>query len=426
MAEQYEVVVVGGGTVGLSAATQAAMRGYKTLLIDQYGIDNDMNSSKGYERMYRVLYAPENRARLVESAYAMWHELESDAGFEILVEHPMLFFGNATSQTFEGSLQQIRDTMDQLGIPYDYHSSPQEIANAFPVFNPNGMPSYYAGLSQNMGATILVQKSFEAYQALASKHKVDIITAEVTQISTEFPQNPPYLITVDGDSAPAYEAQYLIMAPGIWLNDALKFFNLQAAVSNPSPEPNWSIWTMTLGYYNTMEPARNDLPIWYEFGDNNKTYYGFQPTGAGPEPVMDDFPYAIKIAADFTYNTTTNVTTALNTPYSQAILGEIQNHLNSLFVPGVIDSSVLSGSQGACNYSMAPDGDMVIGKIPTAPGSQDYWPNAAMFIMASGRGFKFTPLWGRILVDLAVNGTTAYENDIAPFSPSRNGVLETL
>ena len=49
------------------------------------------------------------------------------------------------------------------------------------------------------------------------------------------------------------------------------------------------------------------------------------------------------------------------------------------------------------------------------------YENVAIFTGASGRGFKFTPLCGRILVDLATTGKTYY--DIRPFSITRCGII---
>ena len=423
MAVQYDVIVVGGGTIGLSAAYHASCRkdsqgkNYSVALVDQYDVDNGNNSSKGYERMFRVLYAPGQRARLVESAYAMWHEMESYTQNQILAEHPMLFFGFPNSATFEGSLQAIADTMDTLGIPYDRLDSPSEINNAFPMFNPNGMPSNYVGLRQNMGATILVQPSFNAFEGLARDNGVKFITNTKATAIDSGSGGPPYLVTLaDGSQI---EAKFLILAPGIWLNDTLKYFGLQAASS-------WSIWTMTLGYYNTAPKYRNALPVWYEFGNaENGLYYGFQPTGQGPNNVMSEYPYAVKISADFTFSKTNNVSTALTTPPSQSILNAITNRLGSLFQTETLSSNnALASSEDACNYSMNGDGDMVLGRIPKGPGSTSYWDSASLFCMASGRGFKFTPLWGRVLTDLAIDGETSYQNDIEPFSPSRPGVFQ--
>ncbi len=425
MALEYDVVVIGGGTIGLSAAYHASCRkttsgnNYSVALVDQYDVDNDQNSSKGYERMYRILYAPENRARLVESAYAMWHEMESYTGTEILAERPMLFFGYPDASTFEGSLQAIADTMDTLGIPYNYLDSPAAIASEFNMFDPNGMPSTYVGLQQNMGATILAQPSFTAFEGLAGDNGVSFFTnSKATSISLLGANGPPYLVTLaDGTQI---QAQYLIMALGIWLDSVLASFNLKASST-------WSIWTMTLGYYNTTPTYRDTLPVWYEFGNaDNGLFYGFQPTGQGPDDVIANYPYSVKISADFTNNITTNVTNALNTPPDANILSDITDRLNTLFVPETFSSTTaLSDSTAACNYSMNGDGDMVIGKIPKNPGSTSYWANASLFCMASGRGFKFTPLWGRVLVDLAIDGETSYQNDIEPFSPSRSGVFES-
>jgi glycine/D-amino acid oxidase-like deaminating enzyme len=50
------------------------------------------------------------------------------------------------------------------------------------------------------------------------------------------------------------------------------------------------------------------------------------------------------------------------------------------------------------------------------------YPGLSIFTGASGQGFKFTPLLGRILVDLATTGQT-YCN-ISPFSISRPGILK--
>lgn len=49
--------------------------------------------------------------------------------------------------------------------------------------------------------------------------------------------------------------------------------------------------------------------------------------------------------------------------------------------------------------------------------------NVAIFTGASGRGFKFTPLFGRILVDLAISGRTYY--DVSPFTITRPGIVKT-
>ena len=64
----------------------------------------------------------------------------------------------------------------------------------------------------------------------------------------------------------------------------------------------------------------------------------------------------------------------------------------------------------SCRYTMTPDEDFVIGQHPAH----------AQFVIASpcsGHGFKFAPVIGRIVADLAVRGTTAH--DISRFRLDR-------
>jgi sarcosine oxidase len=63
---------------------------------------------------------------------------------------------------------------------------------------------------------------------------------------------------------------------------------------------------------------------------------------------------------------------------------------------------------------MSADGEMILDNLPG-------FQNVSIFTGGSGRAFKFTPLFGRILVDLATTGKTYY--DISPFSINRPGII---
>lgn len=76
----YDVLIIGGGILGLASAYYATARGLKTLIVDQYGIGNDTNSSKGLERMFRLMQDNESEARLAETSLALWTELQRASG----------------------------------------------------------------------------------------------------------------------------------------------------------------------------------------------------------------------------------------------------------------------------------------------------------------------------------------------------------
>jgi sarcosine oxidase/L-pipecolate oxidase len=56
MTETYDVVVVGGGPVGLATAYESAKAGKKVLLLEQYNLFNQSGSSGDLVRMFRTMY----------------------------------------------------------------------------------------------------------------------------------------------------------------------------------------------------------------------------------------------------------------------------------------------------------------------------------------------------------------------------------
>jgi sarcosine oxidase len=65
-----------------------------------------------------------------------------------------------------------------------------------------------------------------------------------------------------------------------------------------------------------------------------------------------------------------------------------------------------------CLYTMTPDGHFLIDQLPGAP-------NVIAASPCSGHGFKFAPVIGEVLADLATTGTTRH--DISRFSLRRFG-----
>jgi len=133
-------------------------------------------------------------------------------------------------------------------------------------------------------------------------------------------------------------------------------------------------------------------------------FYGFPP---------DEKPRHIKASIDFAFsnNVYTDPSQCTYKP-DQKILSQLGRFLQQRF-------NGVSRTPTDCNtclytFSLA-DGQMV---LDTLPGH----PNVAIFTLDSGRGFKFTPLVGRVLVDLATTGSTGY--GISPLSIRRTGIIK--
>ena len=100
----FDMIIIGGGTIGLSAAYYAAARGLKTLLLEQFdSLAGPRASSGGASRMFRVMYSPSYMAKLAEISLALWKEIEAASGVEILWTQPLIFYGDSEN-TVEGNL----------------------------------------------------------------------------------------------------------------------------------------------------------------------------------------------------------------------------------------------------------------------------------------------------------------------------------
>lgn len=73
MLELYDVIVVGGGPVGLSAAYQCAVKEKKrVLVIDQYEFGNAYGSSTGFGRQFWICYSELYLCKLAIESSRLW------------------------------------------------------------------------------------------------------------------------------------------------------------------------------------------------------------------------------------------------------------------------------------------------------------------------------------------------------------------
>ena len=384
-----DIAVIGGGTIGLSAAYYAAAAGHTTVLFEQFDFGNARASSDGDSRMFRVMYSDANMARLAEASLAQWREIEDFTGDTLLRRNGLLFYGvDATS--VEGDLVQCADVMTELGIPYTRYER-DTLLQAYPVFR--DLPPKYYGLSQPSCATIVVKQSLKTFSELAKLHGANLLTNCPATIRPNSPGATSYLID---SRAGTFSAKRLILAPGAWSNRVLSAFGMQLKLT---------IWQMTVTYFNV--DASLTWPMWYEFGptikvdgkDRELLFYGFPPLGQ---------PDQIKVSADFTNDTYTDPSQCSYRP-DPNILKQISAFMTSRF------RGVNPAPLGAmtCLYTMSADDQIILDTLPRRP-------NVAVLTGESGRAFKYTPLFGRILVELATTGKSAY--DISEFRIDRPGL----
>lgn len=385
-ATDFDIAIIGGGTIGLSAAYYAAAAGYRTVLFEQYDFHNDKGSSDGYSRMFRIMYSEANMARLAESSLGMWREIADASGEELLKRNGLLFYG-LPAATVEGNLEECAQVMTSLGVPYRRYEH-EALLKAYPVFR--DLPPKYFGLSQPSSSTIEVQKSLHTFHRMAAEKGAKLLSRCPAKIRPAKPGASSYAIDTPHG---AFSAKRMILCPGAWSNHVLAAFSIKLKLK---------IWQMTVAYFG-VDP-KLPWPMWYEFGPTvggqQQLFYGFPPL---------EQPDRIKVSADFSndiYDDPAECSYRPDPRILEQLSGFVKQRFNGID-PTPCDPST-------CLYTMSADSQIILDCLPG-------FPNVAVLTGESGRAFKYTPLFGRILVELATTGKSAY--DIREFRIDRKGLL---
>ena len=81
MENLYDVVIVGGGSMGIATAYYLAKANQKVLVVDQFSIPNIYGSHHGETRILRLGYGNGGTyVPLVKESLDLWKELEKETG----------------------------------------------------------------------------------------------------------------------------------------------------------------------------------------------------------------------------------------------------------------------------------------------------------------------------------------------------------
>lgn len=401
MADQYDVVVVGGGPVGLAAAYHSAKRGKSVLLLERFNLFNQSGSSNDLVRMFRTMYTQDFMADLAFQSIKFWRDLEADAGQSLIWMNGLLNFGDTNYRSGpEGNLLGPIKNMKRLGLPFEELTA-ADILKRYPF---KGLPSSFVGVYAPTNGCINVPLLQRSLHRLALSYGAKVVSGakvEKLQVSAD----EVSIAYFDGELR-TIKAGKCILAPGAYINDVLASLNLQIDLN---------IWEMVYEYYSTDPgPGGTLFPsMWFQFlgptnNDPSKSnlFYGFPTVPWGP-------PNLVRIAVDFATN-------VINTPAERKIVPAANDlQITSDFVGAhCIGTDIRPNYAGTCLQSNVIDNNYVLDFLPPEFGAGAR--NVAMF--TAGWGMKLVPMLGLILSQLAIDGTTDF--DISQFKITRKGVLK--
>lgn len=264
MADKYDLIVIGGGAIGLSTAYHAARRNLKTLVIERFGYFNNAGSSAGASRQYRVQYTEKYLAELAIAAQNYWAELQLRTYDQLIGVVGSLWFGDPSLSSQEGGIGEAMKTMDKLGIAY----TPLKARQIEAAYRFKNLPPKYAGFFQPNGGIINLKATQAAlYNVARSSGLVEFHEYEAVTGLDPRKGDAVTVTTEDARGAHVYTASKLAVTPGPYVNEILAHLNLSI---------NLSIWEMSSAYYRKKDAAVN-FPTWFVFQkpQNTSLFYGF-------------------------------------------------------------------------------------------------------------------------------------------------------
>jgi sarcosine oxidase len=362
-------IVLGAGAMGSATAYQLARRGEPVLLIEQFAFGHDRGSSHGTARITRHSYADPTYARLMIDAFRAWRELEAEAATPLYIRTG----GVSICDAGLDYVARVAENLASIDVPHRRMSG-TEWNRLQPIF---GLRSTDDVVFEPDAGMLVAEKALEVQRSLAAK-----LGGSRTEI---LERTPVLAIDLDGERPKVIlhdqtiEADRLIVTAGAWTSRLLPGLNVllrptrqQVVYFRPSDLEAFSI---------------GRFPAFISIGEGDLNAFYAMPAGLGA---------GVKVARHGGLEVDPDrVDREIDPDYLDALRGFLRRTVPSLAEAPIERTEV-------CLYTMAEGENFKLGWMP---GRSD----VLVASPCSGHGFKFSPLIGRILADLAIDGKTPVE-----------------
>jgi sarcosine oxidase len=364
MEARCDVVVVGAGLLGLASARALARRGREVIVLERAEIGHEAGGSKGSCRVFRLGYDDAGYVSLAMRAREPWAELEDECGRQLLQPTPQLTFGRG--------LEAVRQAMTSAGAPSEVLPA-AEAAARFPQLAIGG-----PALLEPESCVISADAALRALAAAAGDVRAGVT---VTGIADDGRR-----VTVRTATG-SITAGSAVVCAGPWTSRLLA----STGVAVPATATMEQV-----GYLATAAAPGPAMPIFISYDDcfaelapRAVVEGGSPPQDPGRPPV----PYGLPVPGSQLYKIGLHHGGRPADPRGQdqrpdqELCAQLAG-LARRYLPGL--GPEMAGTE-RCIYDNSPDEDFIVdrvGRIVIGSGT-------------SGHGFKFGPLLGEWLADLA-------------------------
>jgi sarcosine oxidase len=362
----FGALVVGAGIHGLATAWQLARRGVpRVALVERFRLHHDRGSSHGAARITRTTYSDERYVRLVRVAHEEeWPRLERDAGRALIHRCDGVFFGPP-----EGDLERWAAAVAAARAPGVERLEPAEARRRFPAF---AFPDSRFVLHDRTGGVVAAAETLRALDLRCRVEGVHVL--EETRVLAFDPAADP--VRVDTDRGTLL-AERVVITAGAW-----------AGALVPALGSRTSVARQHVGYFRLALPAAGmapaSFPVWVHLG----------APAAGAHYGLPAFGEAGVKAAHHRVAQGSDDPDERPRPDAGAIERVRRFLAEQLAIP-VVETL----RSETCLYTNTPDEHFVLSPLPGHA-------RVVVGSACSGHGFKFGPLVGRILAELALEGRT--------------------
>lgn len=346
--------------MGPSACYHLASRGQSVLGLEQFGIVHEEGSHTGQSRLIRKAYFEHpDYVPLLEGAYKGWAELEEESGTQLYWPTGLAYFGAPNDPI----MSDVKEAARWNRIPLEH--------GEFPQFK---MPSDFECVFEAEAGFLSPERAIQTLVDLAKKKGAEILDHQRV-LGWSYENGEVIVRTEDQE----FRARKLIITAGVFVSDVLDL-KVPLKVTR-----QYLAWAPTDGH------QLGDFPCWMiSEKDQPGCFYGF-PVGTGL-PGPEGMKLGYHRAGD------------LWSPDMPDGMEQEAELLNSVLKKYFIDHMDI-GEFKTCKYTYSPDEHFIVDTLPE---------NDGQVILAtgfSGHGFKFVPVMGEILADLALKGSTDYPID---------------
>jgi sarcosine oxidase len=361
-----DVVVVGLGAMGSAALCALARRGVRVTGIEQFSPGHAFGSSHGKTRIIRLAYFEHpSYVPLGRAAFALWRELEALTGEPLLTVTGMVEIGRPDSTLVAGTLSASR----RHGLPHEVLDA-KALMRRFPAFR---VAEDFIAVHQTEAGYVAAEPAVHAQLRLARDGGADIRTNQRV-IAVEPAGSGVRVVTEAG----VIEAGQAIVAAGSYVQALL-----------PELPARLTVTRQALAWFAPRQPELFAAPPFPVFMlEDDGIFYGFPPQTPGAP---------VKFAKHHHDNEAIEPL-APTRPFGAADEATLRAAL-AAHLPGADGTLVETAT---CRYTRTQDDDFIIDRLPSAP-------QIIVASPCSGHGFKFAPVIGDVLADLATAGEPRHD-----------------